>query len=256
MISTDNVAYGSKLKRTDPRQKLAFALLTLGVCIWADTAVISFSVILIMGWMTVCRGGTPLRIFVRLLLLPMSFLLISVLTIAVNLSDKPEIFMISLPFSGNWMGISETGFHDALRLFLKALGAVSCLYFLSLSTPMVDLFAALRKLRVPKLLVEMMELIYRFIFVLLETSDTIVTAQNARLGYTRLSTGYRSLSTLVSSLFIRAYKRSDDLYIALESRGYNGELNVLEEPFEGKPTGYAVTLAVNVILIMATLYLN
>ncbi len=61
MISIDKYAYSSKLKHTDPLQKVTFALLTLAVCLWADNLIISVAVIFIMGGMTVSRGGTPLR---------------------------------------------------------------------------------------------------------------------------------------------------------------------------------------------------
>ncbi|MCR4435101.1 MAG: cobalt ECF transporter T component CbiQ [Clostridiales bacterium] len=253
MINIDNYAYLSKLKKTDPMQKLLFALLTLGVCLWANSIAISVLVLFIMGWVTVCRGGTPPALFMKLLLVPMSFLVIGVLTIAVNASDNPGVFIFSVYAAGTHIGVSLAGIHNAVRLFFKALGAVSCLYYLSLSTPMVDLLGALRRLKVPKLLVELMGLIYRFIFVLLETADTMHTAQDSRLGYSSLSSGYRSLGALASTLFIRAYKRSDELYTALEARGYDGELNVLEEPFNVRWTGYAAAVLVNLALILAAL---
>jgi len=226
------------------------------VCLWSDHGLISAAVIFIMGGITVLKGGTPLRFFIKLLLVPMFFLLIGVFTIAVNASKNPEGLLAAVPVVGTWIGFSHTGLQDALRLFLKALGAVSCLYFLSLSTPMVDLLAALRRLRLPKLLVEIMELVYRFIFVLLETADTIYNAQSCRLGYSSLSTGYRSLGTLASMLFIKSYKRSDELYTALESRGYDGELNVLEETYENHWSGYVLAAAVNVLLILSAMVIK
>jgi len=256
MISIDKYAYSSKLKHTDPMQKIAFALLTLAVCLWADSLIISTAVIFIMVGMTVLRGGTPLRFFIKLLLVPMSFLLIGVFTIAVNVSEKPEALLAAISIAGTWIGFSHAGLQDALRLFLKALGAVSCLYFLSLSTPMVDLLAALRRLRVPKLLVELMVLVYRFIFILLETADTIYNAQNCRLGYSSLSTGYRSLGSLVSMLFIRSYKRSDELYTALEARGYEGDINVLEATYEKHWKGYFLTILINIILVLSSIVLK
>ena len=108
----------------------------------------------------------------------------------------------------------------------------------------------------PKLIVELMGLIYRFIFVLLETADTMITAQNSRLGYSSLSAGFRSLGTLVSTLFIRSYKRSDELYTALEARGYDGDLNVLEETFDTHWTGYIPAAAINLVLVTATLLIR
>ncbi len=256
MISIDKYAYSSKLKHTDPLQKVTFALLTLAVCLWADNLIISVAVIFIMGGMTVSRGGTPLRFYIKLLLLPVSFLIIGVSTVAVNISEQPESLLAAIPVAGIWIGVSNEGLQEAIKLFFKALGAVSCLYFLSLSTPMVDLLAALRRLRMPKLLVELMGLVYRFIFVLLETADTIYNAQNCRMGYSSLTAGYRSLGSLISMLFIKSYKRSDELYTALEARGYEGELNVLEETYEKHWKGYVLAVTINVILVLSSIALK
>ncbi len=256
MIFIDKFAYKSRLKGIDPVQKLVFVLLTLAVCLWADNGAISVLVLFIMGVGIVFRGGTPFGFFIKMMLMPMTFLAIGLLTIVVNISQDPDVFLTSLPIANTRLGITYEGVHDAFGMFLKALGSVSCLYFLSLTTPMVDLLAVLRKLKVPKLLVELMGLVYRFIFVLLETADLIFTAQNSRLGYSNIRSGYRSLGALASSLFIRAYKRSDELYTALEARGYDGELKVLMEPYESHWAGYALAVAVNVLLITIALILK
>ncbi len=256
MINIDKYAYISKLKQTAPMKKLFFALLTLGVCLWANSVIVSILVLLMMGWITVYKGGTPFALFFKLLLVPMSFLVIGVLTIGINVSDNQSAFLFSVSVLGTHIGVSQAGIQNATRLFFKALGAVSCLYYLSLSTPMVDLLAVLRRLKVPKLFVELMGLIYRFIFVLLETADTMFTAQNSRLGYSSLTSVYRSLAALASTLFIRAYKRSDELYTALEARGYDGELNVLEEPFQTHITEYIAPVVINLFLILTTLFLR
>lgn len=256
MINIDKYAYMSRFKHINPMKKFIFALLTLGVCLWANSILTSCIIILIMGGITVFKGGTPISLFIKLMLVPMSFLIIGVLTIAINVSDHQSIFLFSTAIAGTHIGVSQTGIQDAMRLFFKAMGSVSCLYYLSLGTPMVDILAVLRRLKVPKLMVEMMGLIYRFIFVLLETADTMVTAQNSRLGYTSLSTGFRSLGALASTLFVRAYKRSDELYTALEARGYDGELNVLEEKFEARWTEYILPMAINLLLILETLFLK
>lgn len=57
------------------------------------------------------------------------------------------------------------------------------MYFLALNTPVTDVTMALERMHVPHLLVELMELIYRFIFVLTETASRIRLAQESRLGY-------------------------------------------------------------------------
>ena len=257
MISIDKYAYMSKIKRTNPIKKLFFALFTLGVCLWANSIIVSITIILIMGLTSIFKGGTPVCVFVKLLTVPMSFLIIGVITIAINSSDSKSSFLCSISVLGMYVGVTLKGIQNAVHLFFKALGAVSCLYYLSLNTPMLDLLSALSKIKVPKLIVEMMGLIYRFIFVLLETANTMVIAQNSRLGYSNLSSGYRSLGALVSTLFIRAYKRSDQLYTALEARGYDGELNVIEEKsLNSNWIEFISPVAINMVLIVLALYIR
>ncbi|AGA69245.1 cobalt ABC transporter, permease protein CbiQ [Desulfitobacterium dichloroeliminans LMG P-21439] len=250
MLNTDTYAYASQLKVIEPMQKFIFAILTMGVCLWADNRLISIAVIIIMSSIVILRGGTPLPYFLKLISIPMAFLIISAFTIAIGFSIDQQNFILAIPVANFWLGITQSGLQQSINLFFRVLGSVSCLYFLALSTPMVDLFSVLRKLRLPKLMIEMMELIYRFIFVLLETAGTMYTAQNSRLGYVNLVSGYRSMGSLVSALFIRSYKRSNELYTSLEARGYDGELRVLEEKYVGNKSLLYMAVGINGLLIL------
>lgn len=249
----DRYAYMSKLKKTNPMQKFLFAVMTLTVCIWANSITVSVIVILMMGWMTVYKGGTSIVAYLKLLLIPASFVVISILTIVINASATQTDFLCSINIAGTYVGISNVEIGKIVRLCLKTVSTVSSLYFLSLTTPIVDLMAVLYKLKMPRILVEIMELTYRFIFILIEALDNMFTAQSSRLGYTSKISWYRSMAILVSSLFLKSYKRCDDMYIALESRGYCGQLNVLQEPFDKGKLGYFVIIAINVLLIVISI---
>ncbi len=248
MIHIDHYAYLSKQKAIEPRQKMAFTLLTLLTCVLLNDPWVSVAVILVMSGYTVNRGGVPLAFFVRLLMLPVTFLMIGIITILINLYDDPAGLLMAVPFAGNWLGISPESMAAAVNLFFKALGATSCLYALSLTTPMVALLSALQKLGLPVLMTDLMGLIYRFIFVLLDTSAAIMTAQHSRLGYGTPGTAYKSFGTMLTMLLVRALKRSDDLYTALESRGYQGELTVLEEDYTKSKGLVLSTVLLNVLL--------
>ena len=87
----------------------------------------------------------------------------------------------------------------------------------------------LRKMRLPALLIELMMLIYRFIFLLLETASAIMTAQESRLGNRDYRTKVRSFGAMASTLFVQSMRRSDALYDALESRCYDGTIRVLSQ---------------------------
>ncbi len=249
MIHIDHYAYLSKLKTVDPRVKMAFAIFTLVFCTLLNTPWVSLTVIAVMAVYTVQMGGIPLSFFIRLMLVPMVFLVIGVLTVLINGYPEPVGLLVSVPVMGHWLGVSQQSLAMATNLFFKALGATACLYALALTTPMVALLASLRKLGLPVLITDLMALIYRFIFVLMETSSSIMTAQHARLGYASAGTAYHSFGTMLTMLLVRALKRSDALYTALESRGYQGELTVLEEDYVKSPALVWATIFLNVALV-------
>lgn len=87
----------------------------------------------------------------------------------------------------------------------------------------------MRKFKVPGLFIELMLLIYRYIFVLLDTAHSISVSQDSRLGNKDYKTSLKSFSQMVSALFVRSVKRSRYLFDAMEARGYDGEIKVLEE---------------------------
>ena len=131
-----------------------------------------------------------------------------------------------------------------------ALSAVTCLYFLSLNTVMTDILGALRKLHLPSLLIELMLLIYRFIFVLFQTASAITVSQQARLGNRDFKTRVRSFGAMGSALFIRALKRSNTLYDAMESRCYDGSIRVLSKEQPAKAGEIWAIVLYEVVLIL------
>ncbi|KJU84057.1 Cobalt transport protein [Candidatus Magnetobacterium bavaricum] len=109
--------------------------------------------------------------------------------------------------------------------------------------------AVLKMMRVPAIVVELVGLTYRFIYVLLETTRRVYVAQDARLGYTGVRTSYRSLGMLVSSLIVRTLRYARELEVSLESRGYTGELNVLQIPYQVSWKNIIAIMTIDGILI-------
>jgi len=166
--------------------------------------------------------------YTKLMSIPLGFLILSTITIVVNISDTPMDFF-SLAIGGKYLVASSTSLTEGIRLIMVALSSVSCLYFLTLTTPMIDILVVLRTLRCPKIIVELMMLIYRYIFVVLDMASAIKTSQNCRLGNKDFITELRSVGQMLTVLLVRSMNRSSCLFDAMESRCYNGEILVLEE---------------------------
>lgn len=256
MVYIDKYAYMSRLNKQNPLYKLFFCLLTLCVCVWANSIIVSLVIITIMGWYTVFKGSIPVSVFLKMMIIPICFLFVGVLTIGITFSENQSSFIFSIFAFKTNIGVTSLGILNATHTFFKSLGAVSCLYYLSLNTPMVDILYAFSKLKIPKLFIELMGLIYRFIFLLLEIVNIMINAQKSRMGYSSITSSYRSFSILVSTLFIRSYRKSDALYTSLEARGYDGELNVLNEIAEISRRQYIIPITINVALIVITLIIR
>jgi len=73
VITPDFYASQSRLRLIDPGLKLFVALPLLGICLWADSIVLSIAILIFTGSILVKGGGVPLRIYMKLVFLPISF---------------------------------------------------------------------------------------------------------------------------------------------------------------------------------------
>lgn len=256
MFNIDQYAYSNRLRSSHPGEKFAFALLTMSICLVSSTAVTSLAVLFLMAGAVILRAGIPWRFYIRLMSLPLSFLMVSVATIAVTISRYPDSAVHGFTILGLTVGVTARDLGVAANLFWKSLGAVSCLYFLSLTTPMIEIISVLRKLRVPVIFIELMSLIYRFIFVVMETAERIYTAQSSRRGYFSLKTSFFSLGKLVSILFVKSYQRSQMLFTALMSRCYTGDLKVLEPQYAVSKDNIIIIAVIELALTALALYIH
>jgi cobalt/nickel transport system permease protein len=171
---------------------------------------------------TVYGAGIPWKTFLSVLAAPATFLLAGIPFLA-----------ISVDFSAGFnLTFSPEGLQLALATVIRALAAMSCLAFLILTTPLTDGVLLLRRIGVPAGIIELIQLVYRLIFVFAERALTGRQAQAGRLGYSRLDRSVRSLGWLAGNLFQRALEQARRLEIGLMARGYTGELRVLSPQWE------------------------
>jgi len=253
VIAIDSFAYSNNLKTVHPTEKLLFAMITMVVCLTAPAVITPLIVLALMAGGIVIKAGIPARVFVKLMLVPLSFLLISVLTIAFSVSTNPAGFWLAQTVNGLTIGMRYPDLITAVNLFLRSLGAVSCLYFIALTTPLTELIAVLHKMKVPFIITELMVLIYRFIFVFMETATTIRRAQFSRSGYVSKKSSFRSMSRLFSALFGKVFVKSQELFNAMAARCYTGEINVLTKKRPVSLKNYLIITGLEIPLILLNL---
>jgi len=221
----DRFAYSNRLRFVHPGQKSGLALLVIALCLALNEPLVG---LLAAAWMTVLAvawARLPLRVFGAAVLTEGFFLVFAVLSIAVSIHAGSSRW--PLAFS-----ITPESFAAAQLPFTRALGSATAMLFLAFTTPLVDLLDLGRRAGAPVLLLDLATLIYRFIFVLLESLQRMVIAQETRLGYANMRRAMNSAALVASRLLIDTYQRSQRLQTALESRGYTGDLRVLPAEYQ------------------------
>jgi cobalt/nickel transport system permease protein len=136
---------------------------------------------------------------------------------------RRSLFVV--PFVGFFaFVVYVTGGHHRAGLILckSYLSALTVVVLVS-CTPLPQIFAAARYFRAPDLLVEVVQLTYRYLFVLGSEARAMQTAFLARGGKSGRA-GLRAASGMVSVLFARAYAKASMVYSAMRSRGFYGTM--------------------------------
>jgi len=174
-------------------------------------------------------SGIPLRKhFQRIwMYIPLlSFLL--ALPAATNLVIKGSaLFYLAPPgFAGLGDGLYFTvpGLLAALRIMLRAGISISYCFLLLLTTKWSQVTGALRSLRVPALFISILNMTYRYIFVLLMMAGNRMAARYLRtVGTLRARDNRSFLGQTTALLFIRSQNYADEVYDAMCCRGYSKE---------------------------------
>jgi cobalt/nickel transport system permease protein len=129
--------------------------------------------------------------------------------------------------------VYAAGVERFISIALKSWISVQAAIVLATSTPFPDLLGAMRAVHVPRLLVAIFSLMWRYLFVLADEVLRLMRARAARMGQADdqelkpgggLAWRARVTGGMAGNLFLRAFERSDRIYVAMLSRGYDGEV--------------------------------
>lgn len=230
ILTMDIYARRSGLCRENAVLKTAGSLLLLFACISSSSPIPPLCLSVFLSIVTVAAGGIKLREYFALLGLPAMFLLLSVLTLLWDFyRELPEEAVLSLSFLGGFLAVVPDAQSMGMLVLSRVLGAVSCLYFLSLSTPLPELLQVLRRAHVPAVVVELAVLIYRYIFILFATFRDRKDSAVSRLGYRGIKRSLHTTGLLYGGLLADSFRRAGVCFDAMESRCYTGQIAFLTE---------------------------
>lgn len=218
----DYIAHNNRLSNTEAYIKILIAIPIMLITLFLDNLEFDFLVFFAMAIGIIVIARVSYKSYLKFISIPFFFAFVSCIFLILLFGTGNIIY--DLGFWG--MAIREDSLHLGIYTFCRVFACFSCLGFLTLTTPISEIFHVLGEIKVPKILIEIALLMYTTIFIFLDELDTMRKAQETRLGYIGTRSTYRSLGYLFSNLFIRSLDKSETMQHALNSRGYDGELPI------------------------------
>lgn len=128
------------------------------------------------------------------------------------------------------------GLERFLSIAFKSWISMQAAVLLTATTTFPDLLSAMRSLGVPRMLVAIVGLTWRYIFVISDEAVRLMRARAARSGESDARAGgsvewrARVAGGMMGNLLLRSLDRSDRIYNAMLSRGYDGEARTMPRP--------------------------
>ena len=216
----------SPVHRLDPRVKIICTLIFL-VSLFVQNSLLGYAVATIFLMIVIKASQVPLKFMLKGL---KAIVILLLFTVVMNLflTKGGETLVHFWIFTITEQGLRVSVFM-AIRLIYLIVG--SSLMTLtttpnSLTDGIESVLKPLNKINVPvHEIAMMMSIALRFIPILIEETDKIMKAQTAR-GADFESGGFikkaKAMVPLLVPLFVSAFRRADDLAMAMEARCYNG----------------------------------
>jgi cobalt/nickel transport system permease protein len=135
--------------------------------------------------------------------------------------------------------VTKTGLHSALLLLLRVETAATLTTTLVLCTPWTHILKALRSLRLSPEIVTMLAMTHRYAFLLIETANQMFESRQSRtVGVLPSAERRRMAARTAGVLLSKSVELSQEVYLAMMSRGFRGEIRLLAE-FQMTPLDYA-----------------
>lgn len=218
----DNYAQTNAISQVNPVTKILLGIGTLLLVLLSQYPIIPIISAITLSIILILFAKIPSSDYLRILSIPAGFTLISV-TAILFLSSGGKIFW-EMPITP-WMvvTISQEGIDKSIAVLFRVVGGTVSLLFISLTTPFTDIINLLNRCRVPQEMTDLMTILYRNIFILLDQATQIHAAQIMRLGYSQPREAAESFGMLCGSLFISSWNAGDDLIRAMDCRCYDGK---------------------------------
>ena len=253
-IQMDALAYSSRMLNWAPLGKLLLVIVVLIANVMTDSVVTAFAVLAIglvlMAYSTNMRIPFMLAVAIGEAIL---ILIVACGIISIN-GDPSEPCIWRAEFLWLDLYMTADSFNQAWLVMIRAVAGITVMMAFATSTPIPHLAQALRQIRIPDEICEIVVLIYRYAFLLLERMDTMWSAANSRLGFTGFKRSMRTIASIAVGIFTSSMNLADKAQVSLDCRGYRGYFPIWNRPRNAGVGWVAAAAAVFVLLFVLGTY--
>ena len=226
----DALAYSSRMIGWAPLGKLLFVITILIVNICTNSMMVPFVTLSIGLALMAYSTNFKVPLFIGLALAEAVLILaIGCGMISITGGEGSELIWDTHIL---WVHIhmTEESFNKAWLVFFRGIAGMAVMMGFATSTPIPHLSHALKQIHMPAEISELVVLIYRYGFLLIERMEIMWNAAHCRMGFNGFMNTMRTTASIAVGIFISSSNLADKAQIALECRNYCGVFPVYNEP--------------------------
>ena len=241
-------AINSYIHQIDPRVKIiCFFALVIAIVLLPPKAFVSYALFfaLILGLIVLSK--IPIGFIVKRLLIIIPFVLM--IALFVPFIKKGEVVGV-YSLKSFELTISYGGLMIFWNVLIKSSLSVLSMIVLMNSMPFSDFLKALERLRIPRIFTMILSFMYRYVFLLEDELMKMKQAKESRSVGGSKGVHIRALSHMLGVLFVRAYERGEQVYLAMCSRGFTGTVRTMSRfSLAGKDILFCIVMFVLLLSI-------
>ncbi|MHC1681192.1 MAG: cobalt ECF transporter T component CbiQ [Methanomassiliicoccales archaeon] len=246
MFEVDELSYRSAALRWSPAGKFLFAITLLVASLLANTLLVPLLVLLVgvvlLGYSV--RFRFP-KVIGLLVLEGVGIIILGGLVIAIVTPGETVWALDLLLFR---LTFTDAGLATASLVTLRALAGISVMLFFATSTPIPHFADMLVRLKVPKEFAELMVMVYRYSFMLLDEAARMHLAAQCRLGFRGRINTLRTYAKMMVGMFIRSMETAERSNVGMQCRNYQSGVAMLRQP-KGMTYSWAALSVISFLLL-------
>ena len=168
---------------------------------------------------------------------------------------QPFIHPGNILWSYSWIKITDTGLNWAILLITRMIVSLTSIVILSSTSPMQQIVASFRRLKMPKDLAMILSIMVRFLFVFIDELAAIRKSQKSRNFHihsklTPYKWRIKQVGYSIAMMFVKSYEQGERVYKSMISRGFSDKSDLFNEKTSLEKSDYIYISTIIILVII------